>query len=59
MKDRIHAAIRENVPQLENQWDNATEDQRDAICIALAHRIETLQSIELTDQDIKWLEGEA
>ncbi len=59
MKDRIHAAIRENVPQLENQWDKATEDQRDAICIALAHRFETLQSIELSEQDIKWLEEEA
>jgi hypothetical protein len=57
MKDRIHAAITEYVPEMNPIWTAATEDQRDAICIALAHRIETLQAIELTDQDMKWLQS--
>jgi hypothetical protein len=37
-------------------WNSSTEDQRDSICIALAHRIETLQAIELTDRDLEWLQ---
>ncbi len=57
MKDRIHAAITEYVPEMNPIWKAATEDQRDAICIALAHRIETLQAIELTDEDMKWLQS--
>jgi hypothetical protein len=57
MKDRIHAAITEYVPEMNPIWTAATEDQRDAICIALAHRIETLQAIELTDDDMKWLQS--
>ena len=57
MKDRIHAAIAEYVPEMKPIWTAATEDQRDAICIGLAHRIETLQAIELTDEDMKWLEN--
>jgi hypothetical protein len=59
MKDRIHAAIGEQVPQMKNVWDAATEDQRDSICIALAHRIETLQSTDLTEHDLRWLQGES
>lgn len=55
MKDRIHEAVIANVPEISLVWGTSTEDQRDAICIALAHRIETLQAIELTDYDMKWL----
>ena len=33
------------------------EDMRDAVCIAIAHRLETLSSDELSDYDKKWLQG--
>lgn len=58
MKDRIHAAIPIQIPAFAEVWDKSTEDQKDSICIALAHRIETLRSTELTEHDIRWLNGE-
>jgi hypothetical protein len=56
MKDRVHAAVAANIPEMSKLWNSSTEDQRDSICIALAHRIETLQAIELTDRDLEWLQ---
>ena len=56
MKDRVHAAVIAGIPEIGKIWAASTEDQRDSICIALAHRIETLQAIELTDRDMEWLQ---
>jgi hypothetical protein len=57
MKDRVHEAVIAGIPEIGKIWAASTEDQRDSICIALAHRIETLQAIELTDRDMEWLQG--
>lgn len=59
MKDRIHAAIPINIPEFAEVWGGSTEDQKDSICIALAHRIETLNSTDLTEHDMRWLNGES
>lgn len=57
IKPAIHKAIANAIGS--TTFFKFTEDMRDAISIAIAHRIETLASDDLSDYDIKWLEGEA
>lgn len=54
-KERAHTAIIERLPDLRPIWEAATEDQRDAMCIGLAHAIETLEASDLTEADLNWL----
>lgn len=56
IKTAIHKRISEEMddPQV---FFELTEDMRDAISIALAHRIETLESLSISDYDMKWLNG--
>ena len=55
-KERIHLALAEHLPMSEEFWAGTNEDCRDALGIALAHRIETLAAVsDLTDEDRDWL----
>jgi len=56
IKPAIHGTVAENIPNGENLLV-FNEDERDALCIALAHRIETLGSTDLSDYDMIWLKG--
>ncbi len=58
-KERAHTAIIAAIPDLQPIWNASTEDQRDALCIALAHAIETLQASDLTEADMNWLSSQA
>ena len=55
-KERIHLALSTHLPISPEFWESTNEDCRDALGIALAHRIETLAAVgELTDDDRDWL----
>lgn len=55
-KERIHKALGEHLPISRDFWDSTNEDCRDALGIALAHRIETLAAVsDLSDEDRNWL----
>jgi hypothetical protein len=55
-KERIHLALAEYLPVSQDFWEATNEDCRDALGIALAHRIETLEAVgDLTDEDRDWL----
>ena len=55
-KERIHLALSNYLPISSDFWESTNEDCRDALGIALAHRIETLAAVgELTDEDRDWL----
>lgn len=55
IKPAIHEAVASHTGS--KDFFNFNEDMRDAVCIAIAHRIETLSSDDLTDYDKKWLQG--
>ena len=56
LKERIHLALAANLPISPDFWESTNEDCRDALGIALAHRIETLAAVgDLTDEDRDWL----
>jgi hypothetical protein len=55
IKPAIHKAVASHTGS--KDFFNFNEDMRDAVCIAIAHRIETLSSDDLTDYDKKWLQG--
>lgn len=57
IKTAIHNHVAAAIPETE-AFLSFGEDLRDALCIALAHRIEILQSTTLTDYDLKWLNAE-
>lgn len=55
-KERIHEALGEHLPIPADFWATVDGDCRDALGIALAHRIETLAAVgELTEADREWL----
>jgi len=58
IKTAIHNQVAASIPYTE-AFLFFNEDMRDALCIALAHRIETLASTDFTDYDLKWLESES
>jgi Holliday junction resolvasome RuvABC endonuclease subunit len=56
LKERVHLALESYLPISPDFWESTNEDCRDALGIALAHRIETLLAVgELTDEDRDWL----
>lgn len=54
VKTAIHNHVAAAIPETE-AFLAFGEDMRDALCIAMAHRIETLSSTTFTDYDLKWL----
>ena len=54
VKTAIHNHVSAVLPDAE-LFMEYTEDMRDALSIAMAHRIETLRVTGLTDFDMKWL----
>lgn len=56
VKQAIHSAVANTLP-MPDSFLELNEDLRDALCIAIAHRIEIHQSTDLTDEDLRWLTG--
>ena len=56
LKERIHLGLEAYLPSSKDFWESTNEDCRDALGIALAHRVETLAAVsDLTDEDRDWL----
>ena len=59
IKQVIHDALSEYLPESHRYWDQINEDAKDSIAIAIAHRTETMRKVsEISDYDMEWLRGQ-